>query len=76
MLPVWRENPAQFVPNWNSIGIPVTTPIAKLRPKMRIQKRAAVVPALGVGVPGAARRASDFITRMSSASPIVSWGNR
>ncbi len=39
--PVFAENCAQLVPNWNSIGTPVTTPIAKERPKMRIQKRAA-----------------------------------
>ncbi len=34
-------NPAQFVPNWNSIGMPVTTPTAKFRPKILAQKRAA-----------------------------------
>ncbi len=34
------EKRAQLVPNWNSRGIPVTTPTAKLMPKMRIQKRA------------------------------------
>lgn len=39
--PVLVENCAQFVPNWNSIGIPVTTPIANERPNTRIQKRAA-----------------------------------
>ena len=27
--PVAAEKRAQWVPNWNSIGIPVTTPIAK-----------------------------------------------
>jgi len=39
--PAKAENRAQLVPNWNSSGMPVTTPIAKLRPKMRPQKRAA-----------------------------------
>ena len=39
--PAKRENTAQFVPNWNSIGIPVTTPSTKLMPKIRAQKRAA-----------------------------------
>ena len=39
--PAYRENAAQFVPNWNSIGMPVTTPTAKLIPKIRIQNRAA-----------------------------------
>ena len=69
--PVRRENAAQLVPNWNSIGTPVTTPMAKLRPKMRIQKRAASSQAL---LP--VRRAIAFITTMSSARPIVSCGNR
>ncbi len=32
---------AQLVPNWNSIGIPVTTPMAKLMAKIRPQNRAA-----------------------------------
>ncbi len=48
MARVWPMTPparalncAQLVPNWNSIGMPVTTPTAKLMPKMRIQKRAA-----------------------------------
>ena len=39
--PAKLENRAQLVPNWNSIGMPVTTPTAKLIPKMRAQKRAA-----------------------------------
>src|SRR5579863_642894 len=39
--PVRRENSAQFVPNWNSIGIPVTTPAAKLIAKILVQNRAA-----------------------------------
>jgi len=39
--PAKRENCDQFVPNWNSIGIPVTTPITKLTPKILAQKRAA-----------------------------------
>ncbi len=39
--PAIFANRAQLVPNWNSIGIPVTTPTAKLIPKIRIQKRAA-----------------------------------
>src|ERR1700741_4990015 len=39
--PANRENAAQFVPNWNSIGIPVTTPNTKLIPKIRAQNRAA-----------------------------------
>ena len=70
-LPANWENAAQLVPNWNSIGMPVTTPTAKLIPKIRIQKRAASFHA------GSRRAsASDFMTTMSSASPIVSCGNR
>ena len=62
---------AQFVPNWNSIGMPVTTPMAKLMPNTRIQNRAA---SSQRGFP--VRSASAFITTISSASPIVSWGKR
>ena len=40
--PVSAEKRAQLVPNWNSMGMPVTTPTAKLSPKTRTQKRAAV----------------------------------
>ena len=71
MPPANSENRAQFVPNWNSIGTPVTTPIAKLMPKIRIQNRAA---SSHRGLP--VRRAIVFITTMSSASPIVSCGKR
>src|SRR5712692_6904217 len=39
--PVVRENCAQLVPNWNSIGMPVTTPIRKLIANIFAQKRAA-----------------------------------
>src|ERR1700758_1353521 len=43
--PAVLEKAAQFVPNWNSIGMPVTTPIAKLMAKIRIQNRAALLSA-------------------------------
>src|SRR5690348_10117972 len=33
------ENRDQFVPNWNGMMMPVTTPIANDTEKMRIQKR-------------------------------------
>ena len=39
--PVRRENSAQLVPNWNSMGIPVTTPSRKFTAKILAQKRAA-----------------------------------
>ena len=78
MASVWPMTPPanwlnrdQLVPNWNSIGIPVTTPTAKFTPKMRAQKRAASsCSALPV------RSACHLKRTMSSASPIVSWGNR
>ena len=38
--PVRRENSDQLVPNWNSIGMPVTTPSRKLTAKIFAQKRA------------------------------------
>ena len=40
--PTNREYRAQFVPNWNSMTIPVATPMAKLRAKIWVQKRAAL----------------------------------
>jgi hypothetical protein len=42
MPPAFFEKDDQLVPNWNSMGMPVTTPIAKLIAKRRTQKRAAV----------------------------------
>ncbi len=39
--PANREKIDQLVPNWNSIGMPVTTPNTKLMPKIFPQKRAA-----------------------------------
>ena len=35
--PTYREYVAQFVPNWNSITMPVATPIAKLTAKIFVQ---------------------------------------
>ena len=67
--PAYRENAAQLVPNWNSIGTPVTTPTAKLMPKMRIQNRAA-------SFQPSWRNPSHLSTTMSSARPIVSCGKR
>ena len=39
--PVNWEKRDQLVPNWNSMGMPVTTPARKLMPKILVQKRAA-----------------------------------
>ena len=40
--PTYREYPAQFMPNWNSCTMPVTTPTAKLSsmifPKNRVRR--------------------------------------
>ena len=41
--PANREKTDQLVPNWNSMGMPVTTPNTKLMPKILPQKRAASV---------------------------------
>src|SRR5437867_9390831 len=41
MSPTYREYVAQFVPNWNSIVMPVATPTAKLRAKIFVQNFAA-----------------------------------
>ena len=38
--PEWCENGAQLVPNWNSRGIPLTTPTAKFSTSNLLQKRA------------------------------------
>src|SRR3954464_16023832 len=50
--PAKFEKPAQFVPNWNSSGMPVTTPTPKLTAKIVPQKCAARSCAL--------RSSSDF----------------
>ena len=31
--PAYLEKPAQLVPNWNSIGMPVTTPDGEIQPE-------------------------------------------
>ena len=69
--PVRRENSDQLVPNWNSMGIPVTTPSRKLTAKILAQKRAATS-----YFASRVFSASDFSTTMSSARPMVSWGKR
>jgi len=69
--PANSEKRDQLVPNWNSMGMPVTTPTAKLIPKIRTQKRAAASHAWSW-----VRSAFHLRTTMRSASPIVSWGNR
>ena len=69
--PVRRANSDQLVPNWNSMGMPVTTPSRKLMAKIFAQKREAWFQrSLPV------RRAMSFITTISSARPMVSCGNR
>jgi hypothetical protein len=40
--PTNREYTAQLVPNWNSITMPLATPMAKLRAKIFVQNFAAV----------------------------------
>ena len=69
--PESRENRAQLVPNSNSMGMPVTTPKTKLMAKMRPQNRAARSHS---SLP--VRSATDLSTTISSASPMVSWGNK
>ena len=69
--PEKRENRDQLVPNWNSIGMPVTTPMAKLRAKIRPQNRAT-----SLYDSSRRRRASALSATMNTARPIVSCGNR
>ena len=69
--PEYFEKFAQFVPNWNSIGMPVTTPTAKLRPKIFAQNRAAAAYRSSP-----VRSARHFQNTRNQASPIVSWGKR
>ena len=65
------EKRAQFVPNWNSIGMPVTTPVANVIAKIRAQNRAAR-PYSRLSV----RSSSVFRTAIRTPSPIVRTGNR
>jgi hypothetical protein len=53
------------------MGMPVTTPTAKLIPKIRIQNRAA-----SFQPPPFRRSPRAFIRTMSKARPIVSCGKR
>jgi hypothetical protein len=69
--PAKCEKRAQLVPNWNSIGIPVTTPVAKVMAKMRAQKRAAR-PYSGLSE----RISSVLKSAISTPSPMVSTGKR
>ena len=69
--PAYLEKPAQLVPNWNSIGMPVTTPTAKLSPKILAQK-----PAARLYLSSPVRRARHFQYTRNHAKPMVNWGNR
>ena len=69
--PVACENRDQFVPNWNSMGMPVTTPATKLMPKIFVQKRAASS-YIGLLV----RSPSVLKATISGARPMVSCGKR
>ena len=69
--PAKREKCDQLVPNWNSIGMPVTTPMAKLMPKILAQKRAALS-----YISSFVRIARVFKITISGASPMVNCGNR
>jgi len=69
--PVRSEKSAQFVPNWNSIGIPVTTPMAKFTAKIRAQKRAARSYSASC-----VRNARSVYQATNGANPIVPIGNR
>ena len=71
MLPANAENCAQLVPNWNSSGMPVTTPMMKLTPNSRLQNRTARFAA-------SSRRSTAIVLRItrSRARPIVNGGKR
>jgi hypothetical protein len=73
--PVRRENSLQLVPNWNSMGMPVTTPRRKLMAKILAQKRAATS-YLACFCGSEERSAIVLRTTMRSARPMVSWGKR
>ena len=53
------------------MGMPVTTPTAKLRPKILAQNRAAAA-----YLSSPLRSARHFQKTRNHAIPIVSWGNR
>ena len=59
------------MPNWNSIGMPVTTPAAKLIVKIVVQKRAERA---SISEPVVAARQVYQATK--GARPIVPIGNR
>src|SRR5258708_40107757 len=63
--PVRRENSLQLVPNWDSMGMPVTTPRRKLMAKILPQKRPAT--SYFARLSGSvAQRATDFRMTIST----------
>ncbi len=71
MSPTKREYTDQFMPNWNSCTMPVTTPRAKMTSMMRPQNRVARSQSSPAGVPRR-RYASVCIVATSAVSPIDS----
>ncbi|MNY33143.1 hypothetical protein D3C86_1674060 [compost metagenome] len=67
--PAKTENLAQLVPNWNSIGMPVTTPMTKLMAKILAQNRA-----LRFQRSSWVRKKRLLRIRISRARPMVSCG--
>ena len=65
------ENAAQLVPNWNSSGMPVTTPITKVTAKILAQNRVDLLYSSF-----RLRMKALFKTKISSASPMVSVEKR
>ena len=83
--PLNAENRAQFVPNWNSSGMPVTTPTANVTAKTLARNRAAAW-RLSRWLSSSRSIRKRWFSRpkyatvlnqaMKSASPIVRIGNR
>ncbi len=69
MSPTKREYTDQFMPNWNSCTMPVTTPSANSTSMMRPQKRVARSQSAPAGVPRL-RYARVCMVATSAVSPI------
>src|ERR1700687_1993303 len=71
MLPASAENRLQFVPNWNGITMPDTTPMPKATEKILIQNAE-----IRNSTSRPVTRCAPSITAMKEASPMVNAGSR
>ncbi len=70
-MPAASEKRDQFVPNWNGMTIPVTTPMPNETAKMRVQK-----PKIRNQISRPVKKCSLSSTAMNEARPTVKAGSK